>query len=73
MAQSPDKGAIPTVLAAAGVEAVQGAYYGPQSMDEARGKVSDAIVSKQAQDQKAAARLWLESEKLVKQKWSFCS
>jgi len=73
MAQSPDKGAIPTVLSAAGVEALPGAYYGPQSMDEARGKVSDAIVAEQAQNQKAAARLWLESEKLVKQKWSFCS
>lgn len=73
MAQSPEKGAIPTALAAAGVEAVPGAYYGPQSMDEARGKVSDAIVAEQALDQKAAARLWFESEKLVKQKWSFFS
>lgn len=69
LAQPAYRGAIPTVLAAAGREAVPGAYYGPQSMGEARGRVSDAIVSTRAQDLDVAARLWSVSEKLVQHAW----
>ena len=69
MAQPPYKGAIPTVLAAAGKEALAGAYYGPQSMIEARGRVSDAEVRPQARDVVVAKRLWEESESLVGQQW----
>jgi len=71
MAQPAYNGAIPTVLAAAGKEAIPGAYYGPQSMGEARGRVSDAKVAKRAQDDVAGARLWRESEKLVEHEWAF--
>ena len=69
LAQDAAQGAIPTVLAAAGEEARRGAYYGPQSMSEARGRVSDALVAKQALDEKAAARLWRESETLIGMRW----
>jgi NAD(P)-dependent dehydrogenase (short-subunit alcohol dehydrogenase family) len=68
-AQSAYRGAIPTVLAAAGSEAQAGAYYGPQSFGEMRGKVSDASVAARALDEDAAARLWTESEKLVGYQW----
>ena len=69
MAQPPRMGAIPTVLAAAGEEAQAGAYYGPQSMRECRGRVSDATVAGRALNEENAKRLWAESEKLVGFKW----
>ena len=69
LAQGADEGAIPTVLAAAGVEAKAGGYYGPKSMREARGPVSDAIVAGRARDEDVAKRLWEESEKLVSFQW----
>ena len=63
-------GAIPTVLCAAGNEALPGAYYGPQSMGEARGRVSDAVVMDKALDKTTAEKLWQESEKLVGLSWA---
>ncbi|MEO0399614.1 MAG: oxidoreductase [Pseudomonadota bacterium] len=69
LAQPAYNGAIPTVLAAAGEEAKAGGYYGPQDMREARGRVSDATVSKAGLDKEAAARLWDESERLVDFRW----
>ncbi|MGB0564063.1 MAG: oxidoreductase [Spirulinaceae cyanobacterium] len=69
LAQPAEQGAIPTVLAAAGQEAVPGAYYGPQEWLECRGRVSDATVAPQALDAAAAARLWQESEKQVGFAW----
>lgn len=62
-------GAIPTVLAAAGKQAESGGYYGPQSLGETRGRVSDATVAGRALKQEDAKRLWEESEKLVGFKW----
>jgi len=70
LAQPSQKGAIPTVLSAAGEEALAGAYYGPTGAFDARGPVSDASVARRARDKKAAARLWSESEKLVDFKWT---
>lgn len=69
-AQTPIQGATPTVLAAAGTEALAGAYYGPQSMGESKGPVSDAKVSDEARDEQVAKRLWEESEKLVGYQWA---
>ncbi len=69
MAQPAYNGAIPLALSAAGQEAISGAYYGPQSMGEIKGKVSDASVAEQALDEKSAERLWKESEKLVGHTW----
>lgn len=68
-AQPPEKGAIPTVLCAAGTEAVAGGYYGPQSMTECRGPVSDAQVAGKALDKADAAELWKQSEQLVDFSW----
>lgn len=69
-AQSAAAGAVPLVLAAAGSEALPGAYYGPTGIGDARGKVGDAAVAKAALDEVTAARLWEESEKLVGFDWS---
>jgi NAD(P)-dependent dehydrogenase (short-subunit alcohol dehydrogenase family) len=69
LAQPAQKGAIPTVLCAAGKEAVPGGYYGPQGMGGMRGRVSDAVVSDYARNEEIAARLWDESEKLVNFHW----
>jgi NAD(P)-dependent dehydrogenase (short-subunit alcohol dehydrogenase family) len=62
-------GAIPTVLAAAGEEVQPGGYYGPQSLGETRGRVSDAVVAGRARKKSTAARLWDISEDLVGFEW----
>jgi len=69
-AQSATAGAVPLVLAAAGTEAVPGAYYGPTGPGNARGKVSDSVVTDAALDEKVARGLWERSEKLVGFDWS---
>ena len=69
MAQPAAKGAIPTVLCAAGTEAVPGAYYGPTGMGESRGPVSDALVSEKALNEADAKNLWQQSEALVNFSW----
>lgn len=69
MAQPAEKGAFPTVLAAAGEEAVAGAYYGPTGFGDAGGPVGDAMVAERALNEEKAARLWEESEKLVGFEW----
>ncbi|MCF6327444.1 MAG: oxidoreductase [Devosiaceae bacterium] len=69
MAHSSAKGSVPTVLAAAGVEAKRGGYYGPQRLSEARGGVSDAIVVDHARDENSQAKLWEMSEHFVDFKW----
>lgn len=68
-AQPAYNGAIPTVLAVAGTEAKAGAYYGPQSMGESKGRVSDAMVAPQALEAEDGAKLWSISEKLVGYSW----
>jgi len=73
MAQPSSKGAIPTVLAAAGTEAKRGGYYGPQGFGDARGPVGDARVAAHALDQAKQARLWEESEKLVGFNWKIAA
>ncbi|MEM8633962.1 MAG: oxidoreductase [Pseudomonadota bacterium] len=70
MAQPANKGAIPTVLCAAGSEAVPGAYYGPTGMGDSRGPVGDALVSEKALNEADAQNLWQQSEALVNFSWS---
>lgn len=65
MSQPAHFGARPTVLAAAGVEAQRGAYYGPTRRMEMVGPVSDARVAEHALDQAMQNRLWEESETLL--------
>ncbi len=69
LAQSQQKGAIPTVLGAAGEEAQSGAYYGPTGWQDARGPVGDAFVSRRGLDEEMATWLWEESERLVDFRW----
>lgn len=69
MAQPASKGAIPTVLCAAGTEAVPGAYYGPTGMGDTRGPVGDATVSARALNEADAKNLWQQSEELVDFSW----
>lgn len=70
LAQSPPAGALPTVLAAAGLEAKHGGYYGPQKMGGARGPVGDAKVASYILNQDTANRLWDVSEDLVGYQWA---
>lgn len=69
VAQRPEAGAYPTVLAAAGTEAKRGAYYGPTKMGESRGPVSDAKVKDHALDRDKQRKLWEMSEELVGHTW----
>ncbi len=69
MAQSALAGAVPEVLAAAGSEAVNGAYYGPTKRGDSLGPVGESGVSTAARDQGAASRLWTLSEELLGITW----
>jgi NAD(P)-dependent dehydrogenase (short-subunit alcohol dehydrogenase family) len=70
MAQKPSLGALPEVLAVAGTEARNGAYYGPTKFGDSRGPVGESRISDAAQDQPAAARLWALSEELLGIAWN---
>lgn len=69
LSQPAAKGAIPTVLCAAGADAEPGCYYGPTGFREFSGAVDRAVVSPFAKNRIDAERLWLESEKLTGAKW----
>ena len=69
LAQPAQKGAIPTVLAAAGEEAKPGGYYGPKAWREARGPVGEASIAGRALKEDVAAELWARSEELVRLTW----
>ncbi|MEO1039469.1 MAG: oxidoreductase [Pseudomonadota bacterium] len=71
LAQPARAGALPTVLAAAGDEALAGGYYGPQGFRELRGKVGEATVARRALDEAVAAELWRRSEALTGFSWAF--
>lgn len=63
---SDAEGAIPTLFAATAPEVQGGGYYGPQGLAEARGgDVGPAKVAPRARDQRVAARLWSECERLT--------
>ena len=60
------EGALPTLYAAAAVDAKSGGYYGPEGFLEMRGdEVVAAQVAPQARDEAAAARLWKICEELT--------
>ncbi len=69
MAQSASDGALPEVLAAAGKEAQNGAYYGPTKRGDMRGPVGDSRISDAAKDAEAGGRLWKLSEELLQISW----
>ncbi len=63
--QKPPMGALPTLFAATGLEAIPAGYYGPDGFMEMRGYPKPVGTSSTAQDQAAAARLWDVSEALT--------
>ncbi len=65
LAQSAERGAWPTVLAAAEPRAVTGHYYGPTGFMDCAGPVGDAAIAPQGLDMQAAAKLWKMSEDLI--------
>jgi NAD(P)-dependent dehydrogenase (short-subunit alcohol dehydrogenase family) len=70
MAQKAGDGALPEVLAVAGAEARNGAYFGPTKFGDTRGPVGESQISDAARDQAAAARLWALSEELLGITWT---
>lgn len=68
-AQSAADGALSEVLAVAGAEAQNGAYYGPTSRGDTRGPVGDSGISDAAKDPDASGRLWTLSEDLLGITW----
>ena len=69
LAQKAAEGAVPEVLAAAGTEARNGAYYGPTGRGDSRGPVGESRISDAAADEEAGARLWSLSEELLGITW----
>jgi len=63
--QSAADGARPILFAATSPTAKPGAYYGPGGMGELRGTPAPALIMPQARDAAAAAKLWVDSEKLT--------
>lgn len=59
------QGALPTLFAATDPTALDGAYYGPDSMGGTRGYPTEEKPPKQALDNAAAARLWETSVELT--------
>lgn len=64
LGQSPEDGALPSLLAACG-DLPSGTFVGPQRMMHMRGGAEVIAGSRQAQDPALAARLWATSEQLV--------
>jgi NAD(P)-dependent dehydrogenase (short-subunit alcohol dehydrogenase family) len=69
--QSAERGAWPTVFAAAAEEVEPGGYYGPDGIGEMRGKVGPADFPEAALDEETARELWQLSESLTGAEWSF--
>ncbi|MGH6616942.1 SDR family oxidoreductase [Sphingomonas sp.] len=65
ISQSAAAGALPTLFAATSPDAVPKGYYGPTGRFELIGRVGDAVIGKEAQDEAVAARLWQVSEELT--------
>jgi NAD(P)-dependent dehydrogenase (short-subunit alcohol dehydrogenase family) len=63
--QPAAQGALPTLFAATSPQARAGAYYGPDKLGETRGHPVPAKLPPRALDAGAAARLWIESERLT--------
>lgn len=63
--QAPAQGALPTLFAATAAQAMPGAYYGPDRLNEMRGAPTLATVPPKAEDVSVAGRLWDLSERLT--------
>ena len=65
VAQSGEKGALPTLYAATAPEVTGGSYLGPDGPGESRGNPTLVTPSREAQSREAAALLWRVSEQLT--------
>lgn len=65
LAMKPYDGALPTLRAATDPDALPGEYFGPRYLMEMNGPPVRARLSRRAQDQEAAARLWTTSESMT--------
>ncbi|KQS54367.1 short-chain dehydrogenase [Brevundimonas sp. Leaf363] len=68
-AQSAERGALPTLMAATWPGVTPGGYYGPQGLGEMRGRPGVARIDPAALDADVARRLWTESEHLTGVRW----
>ena len=66
----PRAAAMPTLLAAIGPDVKGGQYYGPTGFNEMKGSPGLAKIEPHALDAESSARLWLESEKLIGEKFA---
>jgi NAD(P)-dependent dehydrogenase (short-subunit alcohol dehydrogenase family) len=64
-AQSPEKGALPTLYAATVADLPSGSFVGPDGLGEGRGYPKPVRGAEQARDPEAAQRLWEVSEELT--------
>ncbi len=69
MSHSAADGALPTLYAATAPDAEHAAYYGPRDLFELKGPVSVAAISRRAQNEMVATRLWQVSEALTGVTW----
>ncbi|MGH3723743.1 MAG: SDR family NAD(P)-dependent oxidoreductase [Mycobacterium sp.] len=65
LGQAADRGALPTLRAAADPTALGGQYYGPSGIGEFRGYPKVVKSSKQSHDEALQQRLWSVSEELT--------
>ena len=65
LAMKPVDGALPTLRAATDPDARPGEYFGPRYLMEMSGPPVRARLSRRAQDQETAARLWTTSEAMT--------
>ena len=65
VAQSPERGALPTLYAATAPDIQGGAYYGPDGFQELRGHPTRVEAIPAAHDAYAGRRLWEVSEQLT--------
>lgn len=72
-AQSAEKGALPTVLAAASDKAVPGGYYGPTGPREFKGPVGNAEIKPWASNPEAGRGFWDKATELTKARWPVLS
>ncbi|MES2641759.1 MAG: oxidoreductase [Myxococcota bacterium] len=68
-AQSAERGALPTVYAAAAPDVASGDYYGPDGLFEVWGYPKKVTSTAASKDAPTAAKLWEASERLTSVSW----
>ena len=69
-AQSPDRGALPQLLAATSPDVEAGDFYGPDGFWEMQGWPTKVHPAPLAQDADVAKRLWTQSEQATGLSWT---